>query len=73
MTAPADIEALAVLLEAATPGPWHMECSHADPSEQCHLVMDVLRDKYGDNSVSTDDHATAALIAALATLADRSQ
>jgi hypothetical protein len=49
----------------ATPGPWHVECSHGDPAAQVHLVTDVMRDRYGNNSVSTDDHATAAYIAAM--------
>lgn len=49
-----------VRLDAATPGPWGVESSHGELWQ----IDGVLRDRYGDNAITSNDRATIEFIAA---------
>lgn len=58
-----DTDKLRELAEQATPGPWYVERG-GELNEPFWLIGDVLRDRYGTNSISSSDEATIAFIAA---------
>ena len=57
-----DLGPIEARLEAATPGPWHVE-QGGEIFAPFWLIGDVLRDRYGNNSISGDDRATIEFIA----------